>query len=103
MNGYLKLNEVVLGEINLKLIDETMGVIGGTLIPHSEYFNYQNNFQTICENKGIPNSDDFPFSLEIPNVIKIGNGIGVTDIAGIADVEIEAVGLPYEVLTKLIL
>lgn len=102
MNGYLRLNEVVLGEINLKIIDNGMGVIGGTLIPYSNYFNYQNDFQKICESKGIANSDDYSFSIEVPNVFKINEGIGITDVAGFSDVEVEAVGLSFEVLSKFI-
>ena len=102
MKGYLKLNGDILGEVDFKVIDETMGVIGGRMTPHPEYFNYQSSFQAICDNKGIVNSSDYQFKVDIPGVSNIEDGIGLTDNYGLGDIEVEAVGLPFEALSKLI-
>jgi hypothetical protein len=100
MNGYLKLGDVILGEVNFKVIDETMGVVSGILKPYPEYFSYQNKFQNIVDGKGIVNSSDFEFSVDIPNIDKITDGIGITDVKEYEDIEVEIVAIPYEALIK---
>ena len=48
MKGYLYIETNRIGEINLEIIDESMGVIGGILITNSNYEKYQTSIQQQC-------------------------------------------------------
>ena len=103
MIGYLKLNEEILGEINFKVIDESMGVIGGELKPYDPYYKYQEQIQSLSDSKGVANIDDFNFLININEntILYPEGGIGVTDLKEFDEILVEVSGLPDD-LKKLV-
>lgn len=104
MKGYLFLNQLELGEINFKVIDEGMGVIGGNLKPSQNYYEHQKNIQMSYDRKGIANSNDFDFSVRIDEfgVLTAEGGIGVTDMKGFNEIYIEVSGLNHEIIQQVL-
>ena len=98
MIGYLKLNEEILGEINFKVIDEGMGVIGGALKPYDDYYKYQKQIQFLCDTKGVANLDDYNFliSIDEDTILNPEGGIGVTDLKGFDEILVDVAGLPND-------
>ena len=94
----LFIDDSELGLVQFKIIDESMGVIGGQLIYNSTYLNFRNDIQKASGFKGVANSDDFEFSVWINNKIKLipEGGIGVTDLDGFDEVYVEVGGLNEE-------
>jgi len=80
------------------ILDESMGAIGGQLNPFHAYDKYRNKIQDICEN-GVVNSMNFNFRISIrDNIIDPEGGIRVTDLRKFDEIEVEAAGLPYEII-----
>ncbi|MER3465632.1 MAG: hypothetical protein C4329_15685, partial [Chitinophagaceae bacterium] len=52
-----------IGETNLNIIDETMGVLGGQVTSFPEYEKYRFRVQQETESKGGANVEEFPFSI----------------------------------------
>jgi hypothetical protein len=100
MIGYLILNSSTLGEITFEVMDETMGVIGGNLIPLKNYYEYQEKIQSICASKGIANTDDFNFIIRVEGLGDLApiGGIGVTDVSGFDDIYVDVGGLPVDTI-----
>lgn len=100
MNGNIYLNDLPLGHIAFKIIDESMGVIGGALVFNENYQIVREDIQRICEKKGIANVDDFSFSIQLDNgtILNPEGGIGVTDLAGVEEVYVEVAGLDADSL-----
>ena len=81
MKGYIYIGIDNIGEVNFSITDESMGGIGGNLIPSDNYKRYQPAIQHHFENKGISNSENFRFRivLEDKSELKPEGGIGITD------------------------
>lgn len=69
MIGYLLLENEHLGEIDFKVIDESMGVVGGDFVPYLAYYKWQKQIQSLYLTKGIANVDDFDFEVMIDGKI----------------------------------
>jgi len=104
MKGGLFLYDELIGEVDLEIIDSSMGVIGGKLDCTTNYNKFKNQIQRFCSEKGIANSDDLPFVILVNDNIKLmpEGGIGVTDIKGFEEVHVNAAGLDLEKLNKLL-
>ena len=104
MKGYLLLSGDKIGEIEFKVIDESMGVIAGVCLPYSSYEKYQSQIQLSCEKKNIANIDDFDFAVTFDgkNILEPQGGIGVTDLKDFEEICVEVAGLPYETLKLII-
>jgi hypothetical protein len=102
MKGYLLLNNKQLGVVDFTLRDESMGAIGGELMPYASYNTIRKKVQCICEAKGVANIEDFPFYIQFDSgkLIVPQGGIGVTDIAGVDEIYVEAAGLEHELIGR---
>lgn len=102
MTAILFIDNFDLGQVEFKIIDESMGVIGGQLICNSTYSNFRNDIQNLSEQKGIANSEDFAFSVWLDSKIKLvpEGGIGVTDLKDFEEVYVEAAGLEENVINQ---
>lgn len=95
MKAYLYIDDLNVGEVNFTIIDESMGAIGGSLIPNDNYKNYQATIQEHSEKKGISNLDDFHYRilLEDNTELQPEGGIGVTVSVNFDEIYVEAAGL----------
>jgi hypothetical protein len=87
MKANLYIEETIIGIVSLEITDETMGVLSGILEPNENYINYQNTILQQCDNKGISNSNDFNYKLELENgyTLTPEGGIGITQLADFID------------------
>ncbi len=90
-----------MGEVDWKILDESMGAIGGQIEPFPAYDRYRLEIQDLSESKkGIVNSNDFEFAITIgENVVEeVVGGIGVTDLRELVEISVEAAGLHYDII-----
>ena len=99
MIGYLFIDNEKIGEVDFKIIDESMGMIGGVLLPNSNYMKYQSTIQKHFESRGISNILDFNFRI-IQNDIELKpeGGIGITDSKEFDEIIVESGGLDQTTL-----
>jgi len=101
--GYLYIDSKIVGEINFQVIDESMGAIGGVLLPNLAYEVYRNKIQNLCEVNGIANVTDFNFKIILHNNITINpmGGIGVTDMPGFEEIYVESAGISADIINMI--
>ena len=104
MIGYLTLDGERLGEIDFKVIDESMGGIGGQLEPFPAYTKYWDKIQSLNDSKGIANIDDFGFNIILQGDISFNpeGGIGVTDSREFDEIYAESAGVPPDIVNLII-
>jgi hypothetical protein len=102
MLGSLYIDDLKIGEVYFKIIDEPMGAIGGELTANSTYEIYRSRIQNLWKTKGIANISDFNFKIIINGIaIEPEGGIGVTEMPGLKEIYVEAAGLS-EVVIKML-
>ena len=93
-----------LGNVESRIIDASMGVIGGELKPSNTYLE---SFQAFFRSY---NQQPDWVRLQVMNlsavsssygVLKAAGGICVTDIEGFAEIEVEICGVEYQITSKL--
>jgi len=79
MVGLVYIGDDVIGEVDLSVIDESMGAIGGELLTLECYSKYRHSIQQ----RGIANSDNFNLRMIINGeLIKPEGGISITHVEG---------------------
>ncbi len=102
MIGQVYIEKEIIGEVDFKIIAESMGVIGGNLIPNSNYLKYQPVIQEHFERNGISNIHDFKFRVILDEIeLKPEGGIGITDSKEFDEIFVESAGLDQLTLDKL--
>jgi hypothetical protein len=102
MIGYLFIANEKIGEVDFKIIADSMGVIGGVLLPNHNYVKYQSTIQEHYERNGISNIHDFNFKILLDDTeLKPSGGIGVTDSKEFDEIYVECGGLDQITLEKL--
>ena len=103
IKGFLFIDNDKLGEVNFKIIDESMGAIGGILIPSEKYEIYKFRIQKHCDNKGISNFDNFNFRIVLSNNKELSpeGGIGITDIKDFDEIYVESAGIDYKTIQEI--
>ena len=103
MKGFLLIDNEQIGESNFTVIDETMGAIGGNLIPYENYHNHQIEIQKHCDKKGIANSNNFNFKIILSDTTELYpvGGIGVTDLLEVDEIYVESAGNSEEIIQKI--
>lgn len=100
MKGLLYINIDLLGEVDFAVTDNSMGAIGGNLIPNNSYEIYRKKIQQLYEIKGIANIDDFDFKVYLNNIIIITEGgIGVSDAHEFDEIYVEVAGVDLTIFT----
>lgn len=102
MKGFLYIDDDLIGKVDFKIIDESMGGIGGDLIANENYKKYQPTIQQHFEKQGISNADNFNFRiiLEDNTELKPEGGICVTDSADFDENYVESAGLDLSKFQK---
>lgn len=99
MKGLVYIGKDLIGHSDLRIIDESMGVISGELETTTLYHQYQFKIQEHCNEKGISNSQDFPYRMLMnEKELQPEGGIGITDIPGLAEISVEAGGLDLDTM-----
>jgi len=102
MTGNLLIEDEKIGEVDLKIIDESMGVIGGLLIANVNYVKYKTAIQDHYDSFGISNIHDFDYLIILDDVeLKPAGGIGVTDSKDFDEIHVESGGHNPSTLNKL--
>lgn len=93
--GYLYIDDEKIGEVSFSIIDESMGGIGGKLIPNDNYQKYQPAIQQHFMKQGVSNIGKFNFRILLEDSTELTpeGGIGVTDSKDSEEVYVEAAGL----------
>ena len=102
MKGHLFLNNHFPGEIDFIIIDESMGAVGGALTPSNVYEDFKEKIQSLCDRKGIANSDDLNFEISFHEIGTINpeGGIGITDTKGLDEIQVEAAGISADIIQR---
>ena len=97
MKGFLKINDDTLGEVDFKVVNESMGVIGGDLTVYQAYEKYKEQIQILTDRNGNANSDDFNFTivLEDDTIVRTEGGVSLTDSAEFEERFVDAAGCDY--------
>ena len=103
MKGLLYIEDEKLGEVEFKVIGRGMGAIGGELNVYPAYEKYRNKIQSLYEERGIANVDDFNFVivLEDNTVLNPAGGVGVTDSAEFEEIYVESAGIDYRIIERI--
>jgi|CXWL01.1.fsa_nt_gi hypothetical protein len=102
MIGQVFIGDNLIGEVNFTIIDESMGVIGGDMIPDMNYEKYQPIIQEHYERNGISNIHDFSFRIILDSIeLKPEGGIGITDSKEFNEIFVQSGGLDQITLEKL--
>jgi hypothetical protein len=83
-----------IGEVSFSIIDQSMGGIGGKLIPNDNYKKYRPTIQQHFERQGISNVNNLNFRIVLADntELKPEGGIGITDSADFDEIYVESVG-----------
>ncbi|QPH38934.1 hypothetical protein [Pedobacter endophyticus] len=89
------IDEIAIGEANLQVIDEAMGVIGGRFVPFHADQKFQHVIQVQCEMKRVSNINDFNYKIRTGDNVDLhpSGGVGITDLKGINEIYIESAGI----------
>ena len=103
MKGFLLIDNEKIGELNFAVIDETMGAIGGNLIPYESYHKYQIEIQKCCDEQGIANINNFNIRIILSDNTELYpvGGIGVTDLFEVDEIYVESAGNSEEIIQKI--
>lgn len=103
MKAFLYIDNDKIGDINLSVIDESMGAIGGQLNPNDNYKNYILIIQKQCDEKGISNINDLNYKILLSDnsELRPEGGIGVTDLMGFDEIYVESAGLDIVTIGKI--
>ena len=84
-----------IGEVELTIIDESMGVLGGQVIVLPNYQKYRLRVQQETNSKGGANSEDFPLRLinEKGFVLKAQGGVMLIDSPEFEELSVEVSGV----------
>lgn len=95
MNGTIYINNEKIGFADFRMIDASMGVIQGMMIPTELYTKYRKRIQDLYNKKGTANKDDFSFKIILENktVVEPVGGIGITDAPEFNELIVEAAGV----------
>jgi len=104
MTAQIFIDEDFIGEVFLKEIDRSMGVLGGELLPTELYQKYKHLIQEIFERENrCANVTDFSFRASIEDVeLKPEGGISVTDAVQFDEIIVDIAGLHWELVDRVI-
>lgn len=102
MKAKIYLDNDLIGTANFKIADESMGGIIANFIPNEHYNHYKQLIQSKTSEKGIANVSDFNFRIVVDNYeLTPEGGIGITDLAELDEIIIEAAGLEQKIMERL--
>ncbi|QKJ28317.1 hypothetical protein HQ865_00595 [Mucilaginibacter mali] len=99
MKGDIYIDTDLVGHADLKIIDQSMGAIGGWLIPNPLYERYRQRIQDLYKVQGIACSQDLNFKVMIGYItLEPAGGVGITDAAAFDEIYVEVAGLNLQLV-----
>ena len=101
MNGIVCIDDYEIGIVDFKIIDESMGAIGGNFVSTENYSIFKKEIQKLTDKNGNANSENFKFRIFIENVEfnPIG-GFCLQDSEEFAEMYLDVAGLNQNELEK---
>lgn len=94
MKGKVYIGDDWIGDADFRILDDSMGVIGGELEISGLYQQYQVRIQEHCKEKGISNSHDLSYRLLLHEMeVQAEGGMGIMDFPEYGEITVEAGGL----------
>ena len=101
MKGHIFIDNLEIGIVDFKVIDESMGVIGGDFIATKNYGKFKGKIQKLTEEKGNANSQDFNFRILLENLeLNPIGGICLLDSEEFSENYLDAAGLSENEMKK---
>lgn len=101
MKGQIFIDNSEIGTVNFKIIDESMGAIGGDFVATENYREVKSEVQKLTDKNGNANSENFKFRVFIDNVeFNPVGGICLTDSKEFAKIYLDVAGLTQSELKK---
>ncbi|SFI48229.1 hypothetical protein [Halpernia frigidisoli] len=102
MEGKIFIDVYEIGNVDFKIIDENMGVIGGDFLSIHNYDKFKSKVQNFTEKNGNANSADFNFEILIKNIeLNPIGGITLLDSKEFDEMYLDAAGLDLRELEKI--
>jgi hypothetical protein len=101
MNGSVFIADCEIGIVDFKVIDESMGTIGGDFVAAENYSRFKKVVQNLTDKNGNANSENFKFRILIDNVeFNPICGICLTDSEEFAEMYLDVARLNQNELEK---
>jgi len=102
MKGQIFIDNSEIGIVDFKIIDESMGAIGGDFIATENYTKFKSEIQKLTHKNGNANSENFKFRIFIDSMEfnPIG-GICLIDSEEFAEMYLDVAGLNQNELEKI--
>ncbi|MBA0884675.1 hypothetical protein [Flavobacterium undicola] len=101
MEGQIFIDNSAIGIVNFKIIDESMGAIGGEFVATENYSNFKNEIQKLTDKNGNANSQNFNFRIILKNIeLNPIGGICLIDSEEFGEMYLDAAGINQIELEK---
>ena len=101
MEGQIFIDNSKIGIVNFKIIDESMGAIGGDFVASEDYGKFKSEIQKLTEKNGNANSRNFNFRIVMENIeLNPFGGISLVDSEEFAEMYLDAAGINQNELEK---
>ncbi len=101
MEGRIFIDKSEIGIVEFKIIDESMGAIGGDFVSTEKYRKFKSEVQKLTEKNGNANSQNFNFRIIVENTeLNPIGGICLIDSEEFAEMYLDAAGISQSELEK---
>jgi hypothetical protein len=102
MRGSVYIENMLIGEVDFRILDLSTGNIGGTLFPSENYHLFKSAIQQLTITKGLADYTDFNFSATFIDHTRLEpyNTITITDYPDFDEVYVECEGVPESIIKK---
>lgn len=101
MKGQIYIDNSEIGIVNFKIVDESMGAIGGEFVAAENYSKFKSEFQKLTNKNGSANSQNFNFRIVLKNIeLNSIGGICLIDSKEFGEMYLDVAGLNQGELEK---
>lgn len=101
MKGQIYIDNSEIGIVNFKIVDESMGAIGGEFVAAENYSKFKSEIQKLTNKNGNANSQNFNFRIVLKNIeLNPIGGICLIDSKEFGEMYLDVAGLNQGELEK---
>ena len=101
MEGRIFIDNLEIGIVEFKIIDESMGAIAGDFVAAEDYGKFKSEIQKLTEKNGNANSQNFNFKIIVENTeLNPVGGICLIDSEEFGEMYLDAAGISQSELEK---
>ena len=101
MKGQIFIDNSEIGNVEFKIIDKSMGSIGGDFVASENYEKYKSDVQKFTKKNGNANSQNFNFRIVVENIeLNPIGGICLVDSEEFSEMYVDAAGISESDLKK---